>query len=82
MIQRMKWRKQIASAVLATVLAVPGIAHGATEEVDNPHDARTEGYQNSVQIDGSTSLMWIGFIFLSIICMSALFKDSKRARTE
>lgn len=68
--------------MLASVLTLPGVAHGAAEEVDNPHDARTEGYANSVQIDGSTALMWIGFIFLSIICMGALFKDSKRARTE
>lgn len=83
MIRFMKRRKRIASIVLGSVLALPGISHGATaEEVDNPHDARTEGYQNSVQIDGSTALTWIGFVFFSIICMSALFKDSKRARTE
>jgi hypothetical protein len=79
----MKWRKQIASGVLACVLACSGAAQAAgTSEADPTHDARTEGYAAPVQIEGSTSLLWIGFIFLSIISMSAMFKDSKRARTE
>jgi hypothetical protein len=83
MIEFMNWRKQIGSVVLATILAFPGAAFGANAEVDSPHDARTEGYAStSVQVEGSTSLLWIGFIFISIICMAALFKDSKRARTE
>lgn len=80
MIQSMKWRKRIASAVLLGALVLPSAAFG--DDTDNPHDARTEGYKGSVQIEGNTSLMWIGFIFVSIICMAALFKDSKRARTE
>lgn len=80
MIGTMKWRKRMASVALACALAFPSAAFG--DDTDNTHDARTEGYAHSVQIDGSTSLMWIGFIFVSIICMAALFKDSKRARTE
>ena len=77
----MKWRKQIASGVLAGMLALSGTVRAA-EEADATHDARTEAYLHPVQIEGNTSLLWIGFIFLSIISMSALFKDSKRARTE
>jgi hypothetical protein len=79
----MKWRKQIASGVLAGVLAFAGTARAAgSNDVDTTHDARTEGYTTPVQLEGTTSLLWIGFILLSIISMSALFKDSKRARTE
>lgn len=82
MIRRMKWRKRIASGVLAVMLACSGVARAASDEgTADPHDARTEGYDHSVQVDGSTSLLWIAFIFLSIISMSALFKDSKRSRT-
>lgn len=79
----MKWRKQIASGVLAGVLALSGTVRAAgSSDADPTHDARTEGYTTPVQMEGSTALLWIGFIFLSIISMSALFKDSKRARTE
>lgn len=84
MIWPMKWRKRIASGVLAVMLAAsPGVTRAATDEgTADPHDARTEGYDHSVQVEGSTSLLWIVFIFVSIISMSALFKDSKRSRTE
>jgi hypothetical protein len=51
-------------------------------DTDLTHDARTEGFSGKTQIDGNTSLLWIIFVVLSIISMSALFKDSRRARTE
>jgi predicted dehydrogenase len=80
----MKWRKLIASGVLGAMLTFSGVAAQAAggSEPDPTHDARLEGYEGPVIIDGSTGLIWMLFIFLSIISMSALFKDSKRARTE
>ncbi|HSU67138.1 MAG TPA: hypothetical protein VLJ39_09715 [Tepidisphaeraceae bacterium] len=77
----MKLRRFIAATVLAVVLATSGAARAANEP-DPTHDARTEGYGASVQVDGSTALLWIMYVFVSIIAVSALFKDSKRARTE
>jgi hypothetical protein len=55
----------------------------STTEADPTHDGRTEGYVQSVQVEGgSTGLLWILFAFLTVVSMSALFKDSKRASTE
>jgi len=83
MIRGMKWRKWIVGGMLSGVLAFSGAAQAAgTTEADPTHDGRTEGYSSSVQVDGSTGLLWIMFVFLTVISMSALFKDSKRASTE
>lgn len=86
MIGPMKWRKLIAAGVLAITLSFSGAAHAQSQKVDDEndmtHDARIEGFQNKTAIDGSTSLLWIMFIVVSIICMVPLFKDSRRARTE
>ena len=79
----MKWRKWIASTALAGVLAFSGTAHAAASASDdNTHDGRTEGYSQSVQYDGSNGLLWVIFILVSVISLSAMFKDSRRARTE
>lgn len=79
----MNARKVIASGLLSVVLGFSGVAHAAPQqEADPTHDARTEGYDPTAQISGSTGLLWILFIFVSVIGMSALFKDSKRARTD
>lgn len=86
MIVPMKWRKLIAAGVLATSLSFSGAAHAQSQnkddENDMTHDARIEGFQSKTAIDGNTSLLWIVFVVLSIISMMALFKDSRRARTE
>jgi hypothetical protein len=83
MIVNMKWRKLIIGGMLSVMLAFSPVAKAAgTNEPDPTHDGRTEGYAGSVQIDGSTGLLWIMFIFLTVVSMSALFKDSKRASTE
>jgi hypothetical protein len=79
----MKWRKRIALGVVAATLALPGAAHAASApEPDPNHDARTEGFEGPVQLEGATGMLWLLFLFLSVVSMSALFKDSKRARTE
>ena len=84
MIANMKWRKLIVGGVVSCVLAFSGAAQAAGQpDADPTHDARTEGYATtSVQTDGSTGLLWIMFIFMTVISISALFKDSKRASTE
>jgi hypothetical protein len=70
--------------MLGISLAMPGTALAVERapEPDPTHDARTEGYERPVQIDGSTGLIWILFFFLSVCSMSVLFKDSRRATTE
>lgn len=86
MIVPMKWRKLIAAGVLLITLSFSGAAHAQSQnkddENDMTHDARIEGFQNKTAIDGNTSLLWIMFVVVSIICMAPLFKDSRRARTE
>lgn len=78
----MKWRNWIATGVLIITLSLSGTAKAVNNDVDATHDARTEGYTAPVQVEGSTSMLWIIFVFISIFAMSALFKDSRRARTE
>jgi hypothetical protein len=83
MIRGMKWRKWIVGGMLSGVLVFSSAAHAtSTTEADPTHDGRTEGYSQTVQVEGSTGLLWIMFVFLTVVSMSALFKDSKRASTE
>ena len=85
MIARMKqWRKFIAVGTLAVVLGLGGAAHAAapSEEEAATHDARTEGFPNKVQIEGSTAGTWIIFILVTIVSMTALFKDAKRTHLD
>jgi hypothetical protein len=83
MIASMKWRKLIAAGVLAITLSLSSAARAADpNDTDLTHDARTEGYQGKTQIDGNTSLLWVVFVVLAILSMMALFKDSRRARTD
>lgn len=76
------WRKLIAAGVLGITLTFAPAARAVDNDTDLTHDARTEGFSGKTQIDGNTSLLWIMFVVLSIISMAALFKDSRRARTE
>ena len=77
----MKWRRFIAALLLGGVLAIPTTARADDDEV--LHDARTEGYGQKVQVTkASVALVWLAFLFLSIVSMAAIFKDAKRTHLD
>lgn len=77
----MKWRKTLAAILLTTVLALPTAARADDDEV--LHDARTEGYAAKVQVTkASVALVWLAFLFVSVVSMAALFKDAKRTHLD
>lgn len=78
----MTWRRTLAAVLISGVLALPATARAADEE-EVLHDARTEGYPGKVQIDkGSTALVWLAFIGLSLVSLGVLFKDAKRTHLD
>ena len=77
----MKWRRFIAALLLGGILAFPTTARADDDEV--LHDARTEGYGQKVQVTkASVALVWLAFLFLSIVSMAAIFKDAKRTHLD
>jgi len=47
------------------------------------HDARTEGYAQKVQVaKASVALVWLAFLFVSVVSMAAIFKDAKRTHLD
>ncbi|MGH7215551.1 MAG: hypothetical protein ACREIT_12365 [Tepidisphaeraceae bacterium] len=49
----------------------------------DPFDARLEGYGTNVYLDGGgTSLTWLLFAVLGIICLVVLFKDARRSHLD
>ena len=74
----MKWRRSIAALILSGMLALPTVARAADDETFY-HDARTEGYSVKVQVTkASVALVWLAFLFMSVVGMAAIFKDAKR----
>jgi hypothetical protein len=64
------------------MLSIPSAARAVDEE-EVLHDARTEGYAARVQVQkASTALVWLAFLFLSVISMAAVFKDAKRTHLD
>jgi hypothetical protein len=79
----MKWRRSLAALVLTGVLAFPGSARSAADEEEILHDARTEGYPMKVQVTkASVALVWLAFLFMSVVSMAAIFKDAKRTHMD
>jgi hypothetical protein len=80
----MKWRRFIATCATICVLTFNTAAHaGLEDEEEILHDGRTEGYTQKVQVPkASTSLVWLAFIALSVISISAMFKDAKRTHLD
>jgi hypothetical protein len=84
MITRMRWRRFIATVMTICVLSLTSAAHaGLEDEEEILHDGRTEGYAQKVQVPkASTSLVWLAFMALSVISISAMFKDAKRGHLD
>ena len=77
----MKWRRFFAALLISGVLAFPTAARADDDEV--LHDARTEGYPQKVQVTkASVALVWLAFLFLSVVSMAAIFKDAKRTHLD
>jgi hypothetical protein len=78
----MKWRRPLAAIALTCVLAFP-ISARAADDDEVLHDARTEGYPSKVQVTkASVALVWLAFLFLSVVSMAAIFKDAKRTHLD
>jgi hypothetical protein len=69
-------------ALAAACLACPLLAWAADDDVDVPHDARMEGYQLPMALEGSPALTWMLFAVLAVLCVSVLFKNAKRSHLD
>ena len=78
----MKWRRSFTALILSGMLALPTVARAADDETPE-HDARTEGYNVKVQVTkASVALVWLAFLFMSVVGMAAIFKDAKRTHMD
>jgi hypothetical protein len=78
----MKFRRLIAVGAVCGVLGMPAIAGAADEEAPT-HDARTEGYEQKVQLEkSSTALAWLVLAPLALVTLGVLFKDAKRTHLD
>jgi hypothetical protein len=64
------------------VLLWPAAAMAADDE--GPRiDARVQNFQKVVSVqEGGTALTWLLLIFLTLICLAALFKNAKRTHLD
>jgi hypothetical protein len=66
---------------LVGVFLFPAMTLAADEE--KMPDARIQNFQKVVSLpEGGTALTWLLLIFLSIICLAALFKNAKRTHLD
>jgi len=74
----------LASCLCVTMVApvlAPTAARAQDDEVKR--DARLEGYQGNVSVENqSTALIWLLFVFLGVVALTALFKDAKRTHLD
>ena len=71
-------------AVSVVALAPATTALARTEEpADEIYDARLEGYPVKATLpSGGTGLIWVGFIFLGVLCCAGMFKDARRTHLD
>ena len=66
---------------IVAVLLSPAMALAADE--DKLPDARIQNFTKTVSIpEGGTALTWLLLIFLTLICLAALFKNAKRTHLD
>jgi len=64
-----------------TLLVAPAMALAADE--DKLPDARIQNFTKVVSVpEGGTALTWLLLIFLTIVCLAALFKNAKRTHLD
>jgi hypothetical protein len=68
-------------ACLLPLAGLPGAA--AAQDLDVETDSRLEGYGDKVAMEptGST-VVWLGFVFCSVVALLGLFKDAKRSHLD
>ncbi len=63
------------------ILVLPAMALAADE--DKLPDARIQNFTKPVSVpEGGTALTWLLLIFLTLICLAALFKNAKRTHLD
>jgi len=63
------------------VLALPAMTLAADDE--KLPDARIQNFTKTVSVpEGGTALTWLLLIFLTIVCLAALFKNAKRTHLD
>jgi hypothetical protein len=66
---------------VVAVLLSPAMALAADE--DKMPDARIQNFSKPVSLpEGGTALTWLLLIFLTVICLAALFKNAKRTHLD
>jgi hypothetical protein len=80
----MKLRRFLAISAVCGVLGMPAVAGAAAADEETPtHDARTEGYEQKVQLEkSSTALAWFVLAPLALVTLGVLFKDAKRSHLD
>ena len=72
----------IAAAIISLAPVTSALARTEEPEKDI-YDARLEGYATNATLpSGGTGLMWVGFIFLGVLCCAGLFKDARRTHLD
>ena len=66
------------------VLLAPGIVLARQQEPERDLiDARYEGYPQVTTLEGNSSAMtWVLLVFLGVVCVAGLFKNSKRTHLD
>jgi hypothetical protein len=81
--RRMVSRTLLAACTSILALWITVAAPVAAQEVEIETDARLEGFNGTVKVENdSTALMWLFFLFLTVIALSPLFKDAKRTHLD
>jgi hypothetical protein len=66
---------------LLALLAMPAVLLASDEE--KKIDARLENYSKPIKVDeASGTLLWLLLIFLSMVCVAAMFKQAKRTHLD
>ena len=81
MMKSMKVRLLPLVCWLMGVFLLPAMSLAADE--DKLPDARIQNFTKVVTLpEGGTALTWLFLIFLTIICLAALFKNAKRTHLD
>jgi hypothetical protein len=82
MMNRMKLRLlRLFALMIPLLVMVPQVR--AQDEDSKVYDARLEGYDGNVTLDGSsTALLWLLLVILSAVVVGVMFMDAKRTHLD
>ncbi len=81
MMKSMKVRLLQLICWLLGMFVLPAMTLAADE--DKLPDARIQNFTKTVSVpEGGTALTWLLLIFLTLICLAALFKNAKRTHLD